>query len=87
MSRLFTRRSASLAILLLPWRFPVALCPAGGIGDRRARAGEFEWFRLWRHRRQRAALNVRDAPTTNARILGKLPAARVAVVGRSGNWF
>ncbi|MFN3332014.1 MAG: SH3 domain-containing protein, partial [Caldilinea sp.] len=33
-------------------------------------------------------LNVRDAPTTNGRILGKLDTgARVAVVGRSGGWY
>jgi len=33
-------------------------------------------------------LNVREAPSTNGRVLGKLPAGtRVAVVGRSGNWF
>ena len=33
-------------------------------------------------------LNVRDAPTTNGRILGKLNSgARVSVVGRSGGWY
>jgi hypothetical protein len=33
-------------------------------------------------------LNVRDAPTTSGRILGKLDTgARVAVVGRSGGWY
>jgi len=33
-------------------------------------------------------LNVRDAPTANGRILGKLETGeRVAVVGRSGGWY
>ncbi|GIV71078.1 SH3 domain-containing protein [Caldilinea sp.] len=33
-------------------------------------------------------LNVRDAPSVNGRILGKLDTgARVAVVGRSGGWY
>ncbi|MCB0043251.1 MAG: SH3 domain-containing protein [Caldilinea sp.] len=89
MSRLFTRRSASLAILLLLAALLLSALPAASVIAAPAAQESSNGFLVFGGTVVNAPrLNVRDAPTTNGRILGKLPAGtRVAVVGRSGNWF
>ena len=89
MSRYATRRSARLAVLLLLAVLLFSAVPAAHVLAAPAAQVDSNGFLVFGGTVVNAPrLNVRDAPTTNGRILGKLPAGtRVAVVGRSGNWF
>ena len=89
MSRLSTRRTARLAVLLLLAALLLSALPAAQVLAAPAAQESSNGFLVFGGTVVNAPrLNVRDAPTTNGRILGKLPAGtRVAVVGRSGNWF
>ena len=89
MPRLSTRPIARLAVLCLLATLLLAALPAAQVLAAPAAQESSSGFLVFGGTVVNAPrLNVRDAPTTSGRILGKLPAGtRVAVVGRSGNWF
>lgn len=88
MSKIFAHRNARLVALALVLLTLLAIMPAAPVtaSPPAQNAGGFLVFGGTVVGAPR--VNVRDAPGVNGRILGKLAnGARVAVVGRSGNWY
>ena len=89
MSQYLSHRSARLVGLFLVVLVMLAIAPAAPIAASPAAQEGAPGFLVFGGTVVGAPrLNVRDAPTTNGRIVGKIPAGeRVAVVGRSGGWY
>lgn len=79
-------RFAALALVLLVW---LAMTPAFSVtASPSAQEGSGGFLVFGGTVVGAPRVNVRDAPSTSGRIIGKIPdRERVAVVGRSGSWY
>ncbi len=89
MSRLFSHRYSRFAALALALLVLLAMTPAAPVTASPTNQEDAAGFLVFGGTVVNAPrLNVRDAPSVNGRLLGKLPAGeRVAVVGRSAGWY